>query len=122
MIKPWFWLSLGHLAVGLGVVGVFLPLLPTTPFLLVAAYCYGRGSARFERWLLNHPRLGPLIQAWRAHRVIPAKAKLLAGLMISLSMLYVLTRTTIPMVGKIAMCGVTLPVLGYILSRPSRPC
>ena len=121
-MRPWLWLALGHSALGLGVVGIFLPLLPTTPFLLVAAYCYGRGSPRFEAWLLTHPRLGPVIQEWRQNRIIPLKAKLLASLMISLSIMYVMSRATIPMIGKAAMLGITVPVLGYILSRPSRPC
>lgn len=118
----WLWLLAGHVALSVGFVGIFLPVLPTTPFVLVAAYCYGRGSARFEAWLLAHRRLGPLIADWRQHRVIPLRAKLLASLMISASITYVVTRPTIPVVGKLAMLAVTLPVLGYILSRPSRPC
>jgi uncharacterized membrane protein YbaN (DUF454 family) len=118
----YLWLAAGHVALAVGVVGLFLPVLPTTPFLIVAAYCYGRGSKRFEAWLLGNPRLGPLIRDWRQHGVIPPRAKILASIMIGLSIAYVQTRQTVPLPAKIGMLAVTLPALGYILSRPSRPC
>lgn len=54
----------GILAVGLGVLGIFLPMLPTTPFLLLAAWCFARSSTRFHNWLLNHPYLGKFIKDW----------------------------------------------------------
>eukprot|EP01036_Dinobryon_divergens_P050574 gene50574-67719_t len=72
---PWLrliWLVLGIVALVLGIVGIFLPLLPTTPFVLLAAYCFSRGSARWERWLLQHPRLGPMVRDWRATLVAAA--------------------------------------------------
>lgn len=68
--------------VGLGVIGIFLPLLPTTPFLLLAAACFARSSPRFYGWLLGHPRLGPPIRAWREHRRLPARAKRLGLVLI----------------------------------------
>jgi uncharacterized membrane protein YbaN (DUF454 family) len=67
--------SLGWLSVVLGVLGIFLPLLPTTPFLLLAAWCFARSSARFHGWLINHPRLGPLINGYLDGKGIPLKAK-----------------------------------------------
>lgn len=73
-----FFLVLGTLFVGLGIAGVVLPVLPTTPFLLVAAACYARGSARFYSWLLNHRVFGPTIVEWRRHRSIPWRTKLVA--------------------------------------------
>ena len=73
-----FFLVLGTLFVGLGIAGVVLPVLPTTPFLLVAAACYARGSARFYNWLLNHRVFGPTIVEWRRHRSIPWRTKLVA--------------------------------------------
>ena len=65
-------------ALATGIVGIFLPLLPTTPFVLVAAFCFARGSERCERWLLNHRRFGPMVRGWRARRVIPLRVKQLA--------------------------------------------
>ena len=78
------WLGAGVLALAAGLVGIFLPLLPTTPFVLLAAFCFARGSPRWERWLLRHPRFGPMVRAWRARRVIPLRAKQLAWAMMAL--------------------------------------
>lgn len=66
----------GLIAVGLGVLGVFLPLLPTTPFLLLAAACFLRGSPRLHGWLLGHRRLGRIVRQYRENRAVPLKAKL----------------------------------------------
>jgi uncharacterized membrane protein YbaN (DUF454 family) len=79
------WTAAGCLALALGIVGAFLPLLPTTPLVLLAAWCFSKGSARFERWLLAHPRFGPVVQGWRAHRVVPRRAKVLAFVMMAAS-------------------------------------
>jgi len=77
------WAAAGAVMLATGVVGVFVPLLPTTPFVLLAAFCFSRGSERCERWLLAHPRLGPIVHDWRAHRAVPWRAKQLAWLMMA---------------------------------------
>lgn len=68
-------LAAGFVCVGLAALGVFLPLLPTTPFLLLAAACFARSSTRFYRALLGNRVFGPLIRDWRDHRSIPLRAK-----------------------------------------------
>ena len=73
------WQAGGAVCVALGVIGIPLPLLPTTPFLLLAAYCFARGSERLHDWLVTHPRLGPPIRDWRRHGAISRRAKWLAG-------------------------------------------
>jgi len=77
------WLLAGGCALLAGIVGIFVPLLPTTPFVLLAAFCFSRGSVRCERWLLEHPRFGPMVRDWRAHRAIPLRAKQLATVMMT---------------------------------------
>ncbi|WP_342653322.1 YbaN family protein [Pseudomonas sp. F3-2] len=74
--------GIGWLSVALGVVGIFLPVLPTTPFLLLAAACFARSSPRFYHWLVDHPRLGPWIRDYLQGNGIPLKGKVYAiGLM-----------------------------------------
>jgi uncharacterized protein len=73
-----FWIILGLLSLGLGTVGAFLPLLPTVPFLLLAAYSFSKSSERLHYWLINHRVLGPPIIAWRDGGVIGPRAKFMA--------------------------------------------
>ena len=70
------WTAAGVISLALGVLGIFLPLLPTTPFLLLAAACFMRSSQRFYDWLVSHPRLGPWIGDYLEGNGIPLKGKL----------------------------------------------
>lgn len=79
------WVAAGGLSLALGVIGLALPLMPSVPFVLLAAFCFSRGSARCERWMLEHPRLGPPIRAWRANRAVPLRAKQFATVMMAIS-------------------------------------
>jgi uncharacterized membrane protein YbaN (DUF454 family) len=72
------YLIVGLLCVGLGAIGAVLPVVPTTPFLIVALAMFARSSVRLERWLLEHERFGPRLVAWRENRVIPLPVKLTA--------------------------------------------
>ncbi|WP_108651385.1 YbaN family protein [Dongshaea marina] len=84
-------LALGWLSLGLGILGAILPLLPTTPFVLLAAWCFGRTSPRFHQWLQNHPRLGPFVKTWQqqggVHRRTRNRALLLMWVSLVVSML-----------------------------------
>lgn len=72
------YLALGFVSLTLGIIGAFLPLLPTTIFIIIAAYCFGRSSARLEARILSHPALGPPVLAWRREGAIGTRAKIAA--------------------------------------------
>lgn len=110
----------GWLATALGAAGVFLPVLPTTPFLLVAAACFARSSPRAEAWLLNARWLGPILRDYLEHRVVPVRAKALALLMLWPSVGWTATQVVpIPAVG-FGLVLVAAIVSAYLLSLPSR--
>lgn len=80
----WAWLLLAYLSLGLGFIGIFLPGLPTVPFILLAAFAAARGSEKLHRWLLAHRRFGPMIRDWQAHGAVSRRSKWLATVMMSL--------------------------------------
>jgi uncharacterized membrane protein YbaN (DUF454 family) len=110
---------MGHASLTIGFVGIFVPLLPTTPFVLLAALCYSRGSERFHTWLHRHPRFGPMIHAWREHRAIGPRAKLAGAVMVLLSMSYSMWRLDLPW--SVIPFAVGVAVLSFILFRPTSP-
>lgn len=112
--------GMGTLFVLLGGLGVFMPVLPTTPFLLLAAACYARSSRRVYRWLLQHPHFGPLISEWREHRSMPYRARRKALLLIALSFGVSIVFFVPRWPAKLAM-GVGGVLLGTWIARiPSR--
>lgn len=112
------YMIIGCLMVAIGAIGVVLPLLPTTPFLLIAAGCFARSSPRLEAWLLSHRRFGPLLAAWRERGAIPRSGKLLSTAGMTLGF-YAFYRGSHP--GPLLMLIVALVfiLIGYyVWSRP----
>lgn len=111
-------LILGFLSLLLGVIGIFLPLLPTTPFALLAAYFFSKSSHKIHRWLLDQKTLGPLIRDWESHGIIRLKAKWLATVMIVLLFSYSLLFVNVPHLikGIVALSGIA--ILTFIWTRP----
>ena len=81
----WAWWLLAYVSLGLGLVGIVLPGLPTVPFVLLAAFAAARGSRRLHAWLLAHRRFGPVIRDWEAQRAVSRRAKHLATAMMAAS-------------------------------------
>ena len=113
------WGSIGWASLALGIVGIFLPLLPTTPFVLLSAGCFAKSSPKARAWLENHKQLGPVITDWEERGAIAKKAKMKATLMIlivmTLSMWAVLPKLIL--VGMLSAIG--LGCLVFIWSRPN---
>lgn len=112
---------LGLMFLGIGLLGVVLPLLPTTPFLLLAAALFASGSHRLHDWLVNHPRLGPPLADWWAHGAVPLRAKWLAtglmGLSIGGTAIFVLDSWLL----RALISAVAVSVLGWLWTRPLPP-
>lgn len=114
------WLAMGWASVGLGVIGAFVPVMPTVAFLLLGGWCFARSSPAAERWLLTHPRFGPPIRRWRRHGAIAPRAKRLALASLALSM------AAPPVMGaplwvSAVQAIVLAAVAAFLISRPDGP-
>lgn len=119
LMKP-FWFALGFLALGLGALGVVLPLLPTTPFVLLAAFAFARSSERWHAWLLRHRIFGPLIIDWREHGAISRPTKAVSA--VSMAGVFGLSvglgaSKTVLIVQAVVLSATAI----FVLSRPVRP-
>jgi uncharacterized membrane protein YbaN (DUF454 family) len=117
----WVLIGVGFVCVALGALGAVLPLLPTTPFLLVAAACFARSSPRFYHWLLTRPGVGPVVREWRETRSVPRYAKAWAIASIVLvggsSLVFFVGNTWTQLVMGTGL----LAVIIWLLTLPSRP-
>ncbi len=114
----YLYILFGTFCLVMGIIGIFLPVLPTTPLLLLTAFCYYRGSDRLYDWLMSHPYLGQHIKRFREHRIIPRRAKVYILTMLWASLLfcaYILP----PIWLKCLMITIAIGVTWHILSYKS---
>ncbi|MBY3787189.1 YbaN family protein [Photobacterium carnosum] len=107
--------AIGWVAVVLGVLGIFLPLLPTTPFLLLASACFMRGSPKLNKWLHQHPQLGPILVNWHQHGAVTSVVKRRGLIMIVLS--FTFSIVMVPLWWHKLMLLVGLTILLYCFNR-----
>ncbi|WP_080872051.1 YbaN family protein [Oceanobacillus timonensis] len=116
-MKKAFLVSCGSLSLGLGIIGIILPLLPTTPFLLLSAACYAKSSERLYHWLLENKYFGSYIKNYRAGKGIPLKAKITAVTVLWLSLSFTIF-FVIPLVAvKILLALIGAYITGFILKQ-----
>lgn len=107
----------GWVFTALGILGLILPLMPGTVFLILAAFCFSRSSPRFEAWLVGHPRFGPHVRRWRQTGAISRRAKLMACGSMALSLGLVMLAGA-PLVALLATAACLLASGAYVASRP----
>ena len=118
-VARYVFMAIGFFFVGLGAIGVFLPVLPTTPFLILAVMAFSRSSQKFHDWLYTHRVFGPYIRAWNQHRVIPVQAKFLAvTFMFGGWLIFTFTVAT-TWLWPALLAAAEIAVAFYILSKPS---
>ncbi len=116
----YLWMAAGWASFGAGVVGAALPLVPTVPFMLLAAFCFARGSPRLHDWLLAHRRFGPAIRDWQEHGAISRDAKryALVAIMASFTLSFIFGASgRVVLIQAVVLGAVTV----FILTRPDRP-
>ncbi|MCF8178124.1 MAG: YbaN family protein [Sulfuritalea sp.] len=119
LVRMLLW-TIGSLALVLGVIGIFLPGLPTTPFVLLAAACYARASEPFYRWLTGNPTFGPLIVEWRTHHSIPFRIKIVAITLMCLTIsLSIWTFSGLPWI-QVLLASVGIATSFWLWRIPSR--
>lgn len=117
----WALIVFGWINVIIGLIGVVVPGLPTTIFLIVAFWAFSKSSERFQNWIWNHPRFGPTLQYWHEYRVIPRRAKILAVSMMALSFSYLTFFVAESMAMPIFMALIMVPSAIYVVTRNDTP-
>ena len=118
----YLYLLVGWLFTILGFIGVIIPVLPTTPFLLIAVWAFSKSSERLHNWLFNHKIFGPYLHDWFDHGVINPRAKILAVSLMWLSLSYVIYKYHAVSLWICALTFISILALSiFIISRPSSP-
>ncbi len=113
-------LIIGTLSVALGILGIFLPILPTTPFLLLAAYCYARSSERFYQWLINNRWFGEYIRNYREGRGMQLRDKIVTLTVLWLTIGFTVAFAVSAWWGRLALVGIASGVTIYIIRLKTR--
>ena len=112
-------LALGWICVSLGFIGIFVPGLPTTIFLIIALWAFTKSSKRLRNWLLNHKRFGPILRNWQEHRVVPLRAKILM-VILQISVVIIVQYTFDNLIISLGLAAILVLVASYVLSLPSK--
>ena len=116
----WVWFIIAWFSFVIGIIGAFLPILPTTPFLILSAFLFSKSSPKFHAWIMNLPMAGEAVRDWQQNRVINIRAKILCACMIVLSFFLIWRSERIPLVIQI-LVTVTLASVGtFVVTRKSR--
>ena len=121
MIKKYIYMGLGFMFVGLAFIGVFIPGLPTTVFVLLAAWAFSRSSEKFEKWLLNHPIFGKLLRDWRDYGGLSVKSKITAIVLIIPTFSATIILTSFPIYADIAFAIAAVVLCTFLIRRPVPP-
>ena len=119
-IHKYLFLMAGFISMIFGFIGMFLPILPTTPFMILAAFCFSKSSEKLHKWLLSRPHIGKLIIDWEKHGVIRMKAKVASTIVIIPLFSYTLIFVDVNNWVKAVLVLTALSVLSFIWSRPSK--
>ena len=120
MIKKYFFIGLGFLFIGLGFIGIIIPGIPTTPFLLLSAWFFSKSSSFLENWLINHKLFGPLIRNWNKHKSISRKSKIIAVIIIIPTFAFSIY-SSLNMIIDILLGITCISLCTYLISRPEPP-
>lgn len=116
--RTWPYTALAYLFAALALAGIVVPGLPTTPFVLLAAWAASRGSHRIHHWLISHPRLGPALRDWREQGAVSTRAKILAVSFLALSWLIMYWRGIAAWL-LLALSALFVAVAAFVVSRPA---
>jgi len=117
----WALIAFGWLNVVIGLIGIVVPGLPTTVFLIVAFWAFSNSSEKFQNWIWYHPRFGTTIRHWHNHRVIPRRAKILAVSMMTISFCYLTIFVADSFVLPVVLAAIMVPPGLYVVTRDSLP-
>jgi len=117
-VKP-IWFILAWISFVIGIIGAFIPILPTTPFLILSAYLFSKSSPRFHKWLLELPVAGEGIRDWQKNRIIRPRAKILCTIMIIISLVIIILNQKIPIPVKVVVPLILISVWSFVITRKS---